>query len=818
MVSLQELPEELLVLVLSFCPDLVSKGVIQQLNKWFRNFVHRWARPISVLRRELLEKNVVFKIGPLDWRGSRVCQRTRVVSRMRPLVPARPHGDCRHLNRPMGDIPLSLNDFGVESTLVWDAIPEAIRGHLALTRMTVQLREVWTASGYARVHQWLDCLRQEAEPLGASVAAAYERISHVLRSSSDRFLVVNFPLLGRRSARIGTRSRANVLHVIVPVGDFGVLPEGRVGGAPTELLVSSSRGAVEQVLAKTKFSLSYADMRDRIRRSLAAQPRQVDSPVRRQHMKVTTLELFSAGEQFRQTCAVAVERQRNLERIGIASRKRAHQMAQQMRLSPTAQKQRRFAARFFPFGRIERMCASVYSDAVSTGRHPPEVINLALHHIVVLGVVALIPLHRTIWRLYHSGDNQTGHFEMLIWLLERFPTMEHILEEVMAVQSLMVMSNGIEAYPANLGMAEAPRFLLVDVPDAPDSEQRAASNDMDEFVPKLLGRVGSVVDHVESGSIIQNVEYYAVFVSNILTCRIMNAFETRHWVSVFSQHAEASRSGWQTVDDAWTYSWRPNLGITEFLMQLAEYAFGQATNFPMCLEYVTDHHRFMQAEVRPEVSAYYDQLVSSGFPQECLRAVVNATETGILLGLGGIRMRPCRTTVSAGDHLQVLPGRVYHEGRVMIPVRTSHGVFMLLAESAVLMSGPRWSGPGRLWEPRALSLHEAGTASIELLKTCMFSAPWANRYGGENGAYAKVVWSDVVADEDPCVGVDRAEMLFNSAFEETVLEHWYPATRSGSRQHAMDHPNRADSLARLSVLYHYLASRFQIAEELKRTS
>ena len=159
-------------------------------------------------------------------------------------------------------------------------------------------------------------------------------------------------------------------------------------------------------------------------------------------------------------------------------------------------------------------------------------------------------------------------------------------------------------------------------------------------------------------------------------------------------------------------------------MQLAEYAFNQATNFPMCLEYVTDHHRFMQAEVRPEVSAYYDQLVSSGFPQECLRAVVNATETGILLGLGGIRMRPCRTTVSAGDHLQVLPGRVYHEGRVMIPVRTSHGVFMLLAESAVLMSGPRWSGPGRLWEPRALSLHEACTASIELLKTCMFSAPW----------------------------------------------------------------------------------------------
>ena len=68
------------------------------------------------------------------------------------------------------------------------------------------------------------------------------------------------------------------------------------------------------------------------------------------------------------------------------------------------------------------------------------------------------------------------------------------------------------------------------------------------------------------------------------------------------------------------------------------------------------------------------------------------------------------------------------------------------------------------------------------------------------------------------MGVDRAEMLFNSAFEETVLEHWYPATRSRSRQHAMDHPNRADSLARLSVLYHYLASRFQIAEELKRTS
>ena len=181
--------------------------------------MHRTARPVAALRRELLLQNLVFKVGALDWPGSRGCQRTTGVSRMRPLVRSRPTRASPNYEREPGDVPLSLNAFSVDSTLVWDALPERIRDFLGMTRMTLQLREVWAPVGFAKLQQLLSELQAESRGLGVCsatrdrLAATHEHLAAVLRQSSDTFLVVSFPLLGRHGARLGVRPQKEMVHI-----------------------------------------------------------------------------------------------------------------------------------------------------------------------------------------------------------------------------------------------------------------------------------------------------------------------------------------------------------------------------------------------------------------------------------------------------------------------------------------------------------------------------------------------------------------------------------------------------------------------------
>ena len=181
-------------------------------------------------------------------------------------------------------------------------------------------------------------------------------------------------------------------------------------------------------------------------------------------------------------------------------------------------------------------------------------------------------------------------------------------------------------------------------------------------------------------------------------------------------------------------------------------------------------------------------------------------------------MRPWRTIVLAGDNVQVIPGRVYYEGRAMVPTRTSCGVFLLLHESNVLALGPRWAGPGRPWRPRAPAPDTGREPAIALLPTCMLSPAWTSgrtprRWDARSRAVTTVDWNRVVSAD---TSAGDAEVLFDSSFEEKALGAWYPEAVSGVRTAAIDPTRRAESLERLSVLYHYVSSRFAIAGELQR--
>ena len=775
MVHIQELPDEILIRVLWYCPDAVAKGVVPLLNKWFRAFVHRTARPVAALRRELLLQNLVFKVGALDWPGSRGCQRTTGVSRMRPLVRSRPTRASPNYEREPGDIPLSLNAFSVDSTLVWDALPERIREFLGMTRMTLQLREVWAPVGFAKLQQLLSELQAESRGLGVCsatrdrLAATYEHLAAVLRQSSDTFLVVSFPLLGRHGARLGVRPQKEMVHILVPMGD-AVLPETEVKTTSEAVFLTSPTGAVPHTLTRTEFIVSYANVADRIRRHITRAPRPVGDPVLRTQLSVHTTEPLATGEEFRHSWAVAADRRANIDRVAILAQRQAASASRGLRRTPQQQQSRRLAQRLVPFERVERMCAALFAQATADPAWPPEVVNFALCHIVVLGATAIVPLRYSISEFGISEAMYMGHISTMQELQRQFGIVTHILDECLGVQRTLLFSNAVEVYPTNIGRPEPPRFILVDFPDRDDPHWGLERPDL---APRVVGRVGDDVCHTESGSIAQFVAFRDVLVGDELTVHIVNAFEPRHWNTVFKQHTVSVATGLRTCPQCHTHQHRQNLGVTAFLMTLAEYTLDRSRRRVHAWSVGDQVGRFdyMQDEVRRTISSYYGQLVARGFPQDYSDARVVNPETGTLLGPGGIRMRPDRLNLDAHDIVRVLPGRAVVDGVVKVPVHTHYGLFLLVCEANLAMEGPAWVGPGRVWAPEAPAPAAGREAAIEVLQTCMISTIPSDLGSAAPPPSPAVDWDAIVDIANPRMGF--SELLYSRLFCNDVIEEWY---------------------------------------------
>ena len=814
MVHIQELPSEVLCRVFRYCPEAVSKGVVPLLNKWFRAFVHQTARPVAALRREMLLHNLVFTVGALKWPGSRVCQRTTDVARMRPLVRSRPTRADPDFAREPGDIPLSINALGVDSTLVWDALPERVRAFLGMTRMTLQLREVSAPIGFATLQLLLAELQAEARGLDACTAAreqmatTYERLAAVLRQSTDKFLVVSFPLLGRHGARLGVRPQKEMVHILVPMGD-GVLPTAQVTPMPGTAVVASLTGAVSHTLAVTEFVVSYGDVAERLRRYAERAPRPVDDPVLRTQLRVKTVELLPAASEFRHLCAIAAERQVTLGQVSVAAQKQAAGTARALRRTPRQHQSRRLSKRLVPLERIERMCGELYALAVAAGTYSPEVVNFALCHTVALGTIAFVPLRCFPYEFSASETLYMGHLSVVQQLQRQFGIVDRILAECMGVQRAMVLSGGIEAYPVNFGRPEPPRFVLVD-----HSFRDAGAGD-DRERPCVIGRVGDEVRPTEEDSRSSFLFFFDMMVGDELTAHITNTFEPRHWVSVLDQHTSAVPCELQTLPQSQTRRLRPHLGVTEFLMTLAKYALDRSRlrEHAWAVGNQTARHAFLENRVRRSVSGYYGQLVARGFPQDYCWATAIRAETGTLLGPGGIRVRPVRTNVGANERVRVLPGRVVFDGAVKVPVCTGCGLFLLLCEANLATDAPRWVGPGRAWAPQPPAPDTGRALVLDLLKACMVELVPCPRASQPRRGAVSIDRDAIVANTDPRAGF--SELVYDRPFCDGVIEEWY--SNGATAKPCIDRRMLSTSNARLSVLYHYLTSRFVIADALQRT-
>ena len=171
-----------------------------------------------------------------------------------------------------------------------------------MTRMTLQLREVWAPVGFAKLQQLLSELQAESRGLGVCsatrdrLAATYEHLAAVLRQSSDTFLVVSFPLLGRHGARLGVRPQKEMVHILVPMGD-AMLPETEVKTTSEAVFLTSPTGARP---AHAHTDRVYRVLRQRGRPDPAphhAGARPVGDPVLRTQLSVHTTEAACHGRR-----------------------------------------------------------------------------------------------------------------------------------------------------------------------------------------------------------------------------------------------------------------------------------------------------------------------------------------------------------------------------------------------------------------------------------------------------------------------------------------------------------------------------------------
>lgn len=828
MVHICALPDHVLAFVFEFCPEVLSKGIISVLSKWFRELVHRISRPRASLRREMLLNGLLFRFGRLGWRGSTVKQPAGL-ARITPITSMRPIGPCAGSGRTAGDYPISLNMPAVDSRFVWSCVPETIRDSLALTRMTVQCRELTSSAGHATFHAFLSDLQAEAAALEADPATRsrikqwYANVRAGFSETCRRFVVVTVPLLGVHGARVGVRSFSTLAHLIFPLSDPSTLHTA-YATEPRSRFVISPRGTVLESITRTRIVLTYPNLADQVRRRIAGLPRDVADPIVHDELCVLVSERFPAGRQFLERCARDVSRQSRALLSAVHGRKQAQANRRALQRTSDQTRLRQVDIRMTALERLTRTCTIVYREAVETAIYPAEVVNFALSYFVLYGSLCYIQLQPVYTWLATTDACSMGHYEILSWMLERCPTMEYMVDQCNRLSKSMVLGR-FDIRAVNFAQAAPPAFELLSR-DHPDLAERLRAG----FTTWSVCRAGATFEFTRCTNTTMGSHPLVVGKGNIVEpdlTRFVNAFSVKHWVDIHRQNTLFATLKLDRVHELWGGS---DLGVTTFFVSLAEYASergkigirhwgGDSTT-------IREHYTFME-DVRSCISACYRLLVLSGFPTSSTVARIIESGTAPVVGLSTVGR------VGAGDLVLLLPGCVYRDGVAMRPVRTTRecgtagvwtvaGSFLLVAESNLrIEAGAAWHGPGRKRPVYARPPLSHSACIVELLDTCLFYPVSA---GGLRGAAAHASslpdWNAIVSSQGAALpGGSASAMLgtepvfFDAEFESTIMKRWF-AVRSGTYDRGARDP-RDCSHAKVSLLYRYLERQFWIASELQ---
>ena len=316
MVHICALPENVLARVFEFCPEVISKGIIALLSKWFREFVHRISRPRASLRREMLLNGLLFRFGRLGWKGSSVKQPAGL-AHIVPITAMRPIGSWVGSGRTAGDYPISLNMPAVDSSFVWSCVPETIRDSLALTRMTVQCRELTSSAGHAMFHKFLEDLQTEAAALEADPATRsrikqwYANVRAGFSDTCKRYVVVTVPLLGVHGARLGVRSFSTLVHLIFPLCAPSTLHTAYAIEPSNGLSYASRHRA--RVDYSDAHRADVSNLADQVRRRIAGRPRDVADPIVHDELCVLCRNVFRRPAVFKGVCSDVSRQTRALQ-------------------------------------------------------------------------------------------------------------------------------------------------------------------------------------------------------------------------------------------------------------------------------------------------------------------------------------------------------------------------------------------------------------------------------------------------------------------------------------------------------------------------
>ena len=252
----------------------------------------------------------------------------------------------------------------------------------------------------------------------------------------------------------------------------------------------------------------------------------------------------------------------------------------------------------------------MYREAVETRIYPAEVINFALSYFVLYGSLCYIQLQPEYTWLATTDACSMGHYEILSWMLERCPTMNHVVDQCNRLSKGMVLGT-FDIRSVNFARAAPPEFELLSR-DHPDPAERLRAG----FTIWSVRRAGTSFEFTRCTNPTMGSHPLVVGKGNIVEpdlTRFVNAFSEKHWVEIHRQNTLFATLKLDKVHEFWGGS---DLGVTTFLVSLAEYASERGKigirHWGVDSATIREHYTFME-DVRACISAYYRLLCRQAF-------------------------------------------------------------------------------------------------------------------------------------------------------------------------------------------------------------